>query len=835
MSQRKITFVDKVNYNPVTYREKQICAADINEIKDTINDNAVDTDERFDSIDDNSDSINKRLSNLESNQYSGVITFTTYAKMIAQTSPAENTAYKVTNDATDDNNGYWHYDPDDENADSNDYVQDRKLTTTTELIQFYNKINSKWIYKGECDTDSETPVVVEGYLYVPTENGTIFDLTISDYKTQVIVGGESSFNVKYLLAYHTSEYDNMLNIKNYGFDTSAGVGATISLALSSDSNLNSGIINCEEGDVFIVNGSGGESYLLWCFVDADLTILTCSDASLNVYGSPIEIEAPENAAYLVCNNAYDSYPDAYVCKRNVTLEGYYAAQMYFPRFADIKAVTKSSSANVTIANGIAVINGIYLMAFRNGSYYDLSGLTLDFTDYSSGFNIAYIEADKDFFTSRIYGTITDDDVIYHTFANDEGDTYPENAIILATYGGGKLQVPLMEEFVVESQTIETINLQKGGYLDSDTGEFTSSSSWYYSERYDINEIESVNFSVLGFAGACEVAFYDDFDEFISGLTGTDKISFTDIGDAPDDTRYIRFCHISAQTPKKYIRLYSNSHWEQINRLLETTPAMMYNLGAASKSLDSTKKIGIITAGQSNTDGRVPIADLPDDVIFPMTGCNIKTSVSSSFATFEAPDYWAFDTIVYNQLTQVDEEEIYVMKYTQGGTGIDKESGTACWTAFWQFLDSGQTSLLRSFERTILAGIEAEGDNFEIRAFLWHQGEGDSLSASNNGHCRERYYNNLKMLIAYVRGVVGNPILPFIYGTVSTQSAQYDAYIHRAMTRIADEDPYSYLVDMGDASLLDDYHFDADNSELFGKRVYDVLVDIGVASGDKFDE
>ena len=56
----------------------------------------------------------------------------------------------------------------------------------------------------------------------------------------------------------------------------------------------------------------------------------------------------------------------------------------------------------------------------------------------------------------------------------------------------------------------------------------------------------------------------------------------------------------------------------------------------------------------------------------------------------------------------------------------------------------------------------------------------------------------------------------------------------SIRKIAEEDDNFYLIDMGDATLLDSYHFDADSSKYFGEKAYDALIDAGVISGTKIN-
>ena len=260
----------------------------------------------------------------------------------------------------------------------------------------------------------------------------------------------------------------------------------------------------------------------------------------------------------------------------------------------------------------------------------------------------------------------------------------------------------------------------------------------------------------------------------------------------------------------------------------------FNKGRSEKTFD--KKICIICAGQSNTDGRVPISNIPSYISLPLNnihyasnynGLSLKDGLAQSDLS---SNRWAFDLVTYYNITQVAKQELYVIKYTMGGTSIDKNGATNYhWTADYEELSSISYSLLWSFEDLIRKCVKAKGENFDIRAMIWHQGEGDYMDGVN-----VRYYDNLKNMIAYCRGIVGNSRLPFICGTVTPNSGQYSKIVEDAFKRLNEEDPYFYLVDMSGAPLLDAYHFNAISSEYFGKCVYDYLIDAGVISATKLN-
>ena len=174
-----------------------------------------------------------------------------------------------------------------------------------------------------------------------------------------------------------------------------------------------------------------------------------------------------------------------------------------------------------------------------------------------------------------------------------------------------------------------------------------------------------------------------------------------------------------------------------------------------------------------------------------------------------------------------------MKKSMGGTSIDPMGATVFhWTADYEFLSTPSHALLRLFESIIRAGIASDGSNFDIKAMLWHQGEGDM----QNEAVANRYYENLKNMLAYVRGVVGNPRLYFFCGNISLNrtSPGYVNIINAAYTKIASEDPYFKVVDMSNAQLEDGYHFNYQWSIYFGQKVYDLMIDAGIITGTKIN-
>lgn len=264
------------------------------------------------------------------------------------------------------------------------------------------------------------------------------------------------------------------------------------------------------------------------------------------------------------------------------------------------------------------------------------------------------------------------------------------------------------------------------------------------------------------------------------------------------------------------------------------------------SLNAQKKVAILVAGQSNTDGRVPASQFPvsftdenEQTVNYLTTGQIpntkycRNNLQGTFSTWAlGTSNWAYDAIVLKRLQHLLDDTVYEIKWAQGGVAISPKGNDAgaFWTTHFDEIPTGKTALMKNFEQSIKNAIQKNPGVFEIKAFLWHQGEGDYKQPASGD-----YYENFRDLIAYVREIVNNPTLPVIFGSISHKSTQYSSVVEDAQKRIVAEDANIYMVDMSDATLLDPYHFDAANSERLGVKMYEILRDkILVNSGIEDD-
>ena len=257
---------------------------------------------------------------------------------------------------------------------------------------------------------------------------------------------------------------------------------------------------------------------------------------------------------------------------------------------------------------------------------------------------------------------------------------------------------------------------------------------------------------------------------------------------------------------------------------------------------------ILTAGQSNADGRVPLSELPDEMRdFQYCqwsyGSGDFETATGQFSPFsprvakpKIEESWGFDAVVYHKLESLWQRPFYVIKHTDGGTAIDPSCKSSTHGLFWSadtvFLNStgsashGGKSLLKAFEQQIDDCLPNLPKNYDIKVLLWHQGESDQKAA-------DRYYENLKAVINHIRqhlvAVTGKKKyarLPVICGTYAKGSRMRSQQVVDALYKLAQEDKDFYVIDASDLPLLrDNLHFNAQGAQELGQRFFDKMLEL----------
>ena len=289
----------------------------------------------------------------------------------------------------------------------------------------------------------------------------------------------------------------------------------------------------------------------------------------------------------------------------------------------------------------------------------------------------------------------------------------------------------------------------------------------------------------------------------------------------------------------------------------------------------------ITGGQSNTDGRLGADTLPEYlasneralVSYHAPLAEARLGVFAAYApcsgTTGQPGNWAYDAELYYHIGNALQTPFYVAKTSYGGTSIrpsvnNSPSGHSNawlagygsgyhWSADEEFLaatvSAGRTfekdsttydgqSLLKSWIENIDAAIDAlKADNKspDIKAIIWHQGESDG----NNG----LYASDLTAVVTYVREHLAEKLkddkyltLPFFCGNIPRKSSLFTVNLDRNFATIeATADNNMHVVDIYDLTMKsDNKHFDAASAVVFGKRLFNRMIDEGVIDATKVE-
>lgn len=268
----------------------------------------------------------------------------------------------------------------------------------------------------------------------------------------------------------------------------------------------------------------------------------------------------------------------------------------------------------------------------------------------------------------------------------------------------------------------------------------------------------------------------------------------------------------------------------------------YNLGAGipSDNIDNDT-VGIIIAGQSNTVGAVPSADFPStweeagtqNYSLNVPFCQInENDVSGAFVDLNKGSTWGYDVILQNKVANFLGENFYCVKRARNGTRLQFSTTETSFCADLRKFDSvpgleSQIDLLEKQLRTVMLANSA----IKFKAFVWHQGESDYVASGGNyPPTANDYYRHLCQVIYYVRGIVKNPRLPFIFGTIPAttedggNSLHYNTFIDTALRQVADNVPDCHLVDLFSYKNrdVDPAHFTATTAEYFGDQIYQIL-------------
>ena len=289
--------------------------------------------------------------------------------------------------------------------------------------------------------------------------------------------------------------------------------------------------------------------------------------------------------------------------------------------------------------------------------------------------------------------------------------------------------------------------------------------------------------------------------------------------------------------------YSKLFQSQINPF--GVSASRYFLRAGKRAYYRAYSPLIIVAGQSNADGRIIYTSAPSWLAnnnYKIDNYKVWDTNTNTFQTYDVlgmtgnggatagsdgtgENKYAFDAQFAHDWLSEYGGELYLVRQTLGGIGIEDEptTGTRNWT--WQpdidNIVSGCNSMCLALMNKVLNAMSyarQQGIFLVPLCILWHQGEHDATSEYVSS-----YKQNLSNLIMWMRGLLLTPTLPFICAYINNNYNEYYHQVNEIFSELATADEYMTAIDMaGHYTMLDNFHYDADAIAYMGNEMFNSI-------------
>lgn len=244
----------------------------------------------------------------------------------------------------------------------------------------------------------------------------------------------------------------------------------------------------------------------------------------------------------------------------------------------------------------------------------------------------------------------------------------------------------------------------------------------------------------------------------------------------------------------------------------------YDLGInfkVNKDLSAQNNYGILMSGQSNMTDLIPYSELTAlGLPTTTTKTNVYNRVPKTFTELSlVPDAnWGIWWSILYRLDAYLGKPIYNYRYAVGGSNLYED---------WNPISSISNNRAKIFATDIFEIKNVKSDT-NWKCMVWIQGESDHLSPY-----QEQYYQNLKNFIGFVRGCVGNQILPFVIVGMHKNQNMYSQMVRDAQVKVASEDPFAYFINPDSltwSSIGDNLHYNGVYAEALAPLIFDVIKD-----------
>lgn len=417
--------------------------------------------------------------------------------------------------------------------------------------------------------------------------------------------------------------------------------------------------------------------------------------------------------------------------------------------------------------------------------------------------------------------------------------------------------------------VEPIEILDGVYFDNTQGKILSGNAACKLAKYLVCEGQKFHYKATYAAAAYNyVTFTDAFRNKLSNVYGNYQNPKEGDCAVPKDASfaYVQIANQNISSDDNGIWMSTMDKLPEPKAITEDDLYVHETNEAIISSAVNNNTYGYIDSeipaflviGQSNADGRIPNDDFPSSIEYDglnvvmnkqIPTCNFAKNTLASYAlssytgsttynfsTRNNDSAWAFDDIIYNMIADKlgEGKPFYVVKCTLGGTGLGdpKKSPNSVIFSFYPDLSAYKEkngyhdgcmplviklSCKRAFELM---------PNLSFKAIFMHQGENDCSRLA--GRKKGTYFNDLANLIDFCRSAVHNQDCPFIFGSVPTNSRDYDEMIYTDMQKIQEKLPKCHLITMGNASnWLNDgmnVHFLSADAIKLAKGMWKVILD-----------
>ena len=235
----------------------------------------------------------------------------------------------------------------------------------------------------------------------------------------------------------------------------------------------------------------------------------------------------------------------------------------------------------------------------------------------------------------------------------------------------------------------------------------------------------------------------------------------------------------------------------------------YEFGQAFQATKDLSGYGLIFAGQSNAVGFTPYNQLA--AVGLSNSLNIEnydgTSVKSTL-TIPNGSNWGVWFSVLKRMLDAGKTPFY-FNYSLGATSLHTQ---------WKVL---LNDLSKNFANNLLS-LKTLKPNLKQKVVVWIQGENDAISPNDTF-----YYEDLKALIAYTRGILNNPFLKWVIVGMHKNQQYYSPVVRYAQTQLADEDDNVYFINPDNLTwshVGDNTHYSGAYNEALAPLIFNLIKD-----------